>query len=138
MKEKINELIPSAMKAITESGIADSTGLVKKEFKGYIASMGASIIQAGLLATLAFYNSKGEKKADSWKLLNVVFKLIKPSANFLMNTNGSFLIKYIIEHPDYKDTNKKQRFVGYIEEEIMDAIIAIKLALRTFKIEGNE
>ncbi len=138
MKEKINELIPAAIKAIYDTEIADSKSLVKKEYKGYIASMGASIIQAGLLATLAFYNSKGEKKADSWKLLNAVYKLIEPNANFQMNFNGSFLIRYIINHPNYIDTNTKQRFLSNLEDEIMDAVIALKLALRTFKIEGNE
>jgi hypothetical protein len=90
------------------------------------------------MATLAFYNSKGDKKADSWKLLNAVYKLIEPNANIDMNSNGSFLILYVIGHTDYRNSNTKNRFLSNLEDEIMDAVIALKLALRTFKIEGNE
>jgi len=64
MNEKINNLIPKAIQAIKNSGI-EKASVVKKEYKGYISSMGASIIQAGLLATLAFYQNDSGKKANS-------------------------------------------------------------------------
>ena len=140
MKEKINNLIPHAISAITFSGIADNECKVQKEFKGYIASIGASIIQAGLLPTLAFYQKTTGKNADSWRVLDAVMRLINA------NQNNMTLIHYVIEccNPPnnnnsrctYKDLDKEK--LSLIEEDIMDAIIALKLALRTFKIENDE
>lgn len=138
MNEKINNLIPKAMQAIVNSKIANSSGVVAKEYKGYISSMGASIIQAGLLATLAFYQNDSGKKADSSNLLKAVLVLIKP--NDSTETN---LIKYIIdnsiiqqatdEYVSIGDLNSDKLYV--LEEEVSDALIALKLALRTFKIK---
>ncbi len=131
MREKINELIPKAMEAITSSKIADKDGNVKKEFKGYIASIGASIIQAGLLPTLAFYQNSSGKKADSFKVLDAILLLIK------QNWNNEKLISYVIAKST-TDNNLDKNKLYLIEEDIMDAIVAIKLALRTFKIKDDE
>ncbi len=137
MNEKINNLIPKAMDAIESSGIAHN-GVVEKEFKGYISSMGASIIQAGLLATLAFYQNDSGKKAKSSFLLKAILSLIKSN-----NSTETKLIKYVIDN-----SIKPQVTGGYVsvgdldsdklyvlEEEVSDALIALKLALRTFKIK---
>ncbi|MBL0286683.1 MAG: hypothetical protein IPQ19_04515 [Bacteroidetes bacterium] len=80
MREKINELIPKAMEAITSSKIADKDGNVKKEFKGYIASIGASIIflaycHFGILPKFI------RQKADSFKVLDAILLLIKQNGN---------------------------------------------------------
>lgn len=136
MNEKINNLIPKAMVAIEESGIANN-GVVEKEFKGYISSMGASIIQAGLLATLAFYQNDSGKKADSSNLLKAILILIKTN-----DTTETNLIKYVINKSkdnvtgNYVSANDLDPDKIYIlEEEVSDALIALKLALRTFKIK---
>ncbi len=137
MREKINELIPKAMEAITKQGIANADGVVEKEFKGYIANIGASIIQAGLLPTLAFFqNSKGKNK-HSYLVLNAILSLITNSAE----TNTTLIDYVIAECPAINNTqlNEVDKNKLYlIEEDIMDAIVAIKLALRTFKIKDDE
>jgi len=136
MRDKINELIPKAINTITTTGIADSQGNVKKEFKRYIASIGASIIQAGLLPTLAFYQKKSDKKEDSYKVLDALLILIKKDSVVYPR-----LINYLIAKCPSINTNnnsKDKDELFLIEEDIMDAIIALKLALRTFKIENNE
>lgn len=137
MNEKINKLIPEAICAIKSCEIAEHD-MVQKEYKGYISSMGASIIQAGLLATLAFYQNDTEKKAKSSKLLNAIFELIKPPGS-----NETDLIKYVIDNsikPEangaYVSLNNLDSDKLYIlEEEVSEALIALKLALRTFKIK---
>jgi len=137
MNEKINNLIPKAIQAIKNSGI-EKASVVKKEYKGYISSMGASIIQAGLLATLAFYQNDSGKKANSSNLLKAILLLIKPGDSTETN-----LIKYIIDHSKKDNTTGQHVSVGdldldklyILEEEVSDALIALKLALRTFKIE---
>ena len=140
MKEKINDLIPTAITAITTSGIANLHGIVQKEFKGYIASIGASVIQAGLLPTLAFYQNKSGKKADSWKVLDAILILLNASQPNMT------LIKYVINHcklvnqsnNQYSLSNLDKEKLSLVEEDIMDAIIALKLSLRTFKIESDD
>lgn len=139
MKDKINKMIPAALNALKESGIADNDNNVPKEFKGYISSMGASIIQTGLLATIAFYGNDENKKADSSKLLDAILRLLKGEDYNL----GDKLIGYVIEQTkkdnvrtteikvaEDLDTTKLQ----LVEEEINDALIALKLALRTYKM----
>lgn len=137
MNEKINNLIPKAMVAIKSSGIAHN-GVVEKEFKGYISSMGASIIQAGLLATLAFYQNDSGKKADSSFLLKAILSLIKPD-----NSDETNLIKYVINKSikenvtgNYVSVDNLDPDKLYVlEQELSDALVALKLALRTFKIK---
>jgi len=64
--------------------------------------------------------------------------LIKPGDSTETN-----LIKYIIDHSKKDNTTGQHVSVGdldldklyILEEEVSDALIALKLALRTFKIE---
>jgi CRISPR-associated protein Cmr5 len=82
-ERKKNELIPKAIKAISTTHIADDHGNVQKEYKGYIASIGASIVQAGLLPTLAFYQNDSGKKAHSSNVLQAIRILIAPSQTLI-------------------------------------------------------
>lgn len=140
MKEKINELIPSAIDAITKSKIAVN-GEVKKEFKGYISSIGSSIIQSGLLPTLAFFQNKGGKTADSYLVLDAVLRLIKSNYD-----EHERLIDYVIltcrtnqtANNQYRLHNLDHDKLEKVETEITDALVALKLALRTFKIDEDE
>ncbi len=139
MKNNINNMIPAAIEAITDSKMAKESGVVNKEYKGYISSMGASIMQAGLLPTIAFFANDENKKADSSKLLDAVLLLINPDYQ-----ERQKLINYVIESckPDnYVENNDEgiglnnldQYKLMIMEEEISDALIALKLAIRTFK-----
>jgi len=68
----VEKLIPEAIIAITSSGMAVH-GEVNKAYKGYISSLGAGIIQSGLLPTLAMYKGNEDsdkKKANTACLLN--------------------------------------------------------------------
>ena len=78
----VENLIPFAIKAVSESKMEDEKkkGVVNKAYKGYISSLGAGIIQSGLLPTLAMYKGaeKSEnKKADTGKLLNAIYYVIE-------------------------------------------------------------
>lgn len=140
MKERINDLIPKAIIAIKDAKIADNNNCVQKEFKGYVSSIGASIIQTGLLPTLAFYHNDSGKKAKSSWILKCILKIIAP------NQNNTLLISYVIDSckPQAQNSNNirlgdlDKEKLSLIEEDIMDAVIAIKLALITYKIEGDE
>lgn len=134
MNKKVNELIPKALEAIKVSGIADNANEFDKEFKGYIASMGASIIQSGLLATLAFYsNESSDSKVKRLNLLKAIRFLIAPQGN------NEKLLHYVLnktkpdERNEYSASDLKKDELQKLETQISDALIALKLALRTFK-----
>lgn len=125
MNRKVNELIPKALAAITASGMADTAGKVDKEYKGYISSMGASIIQSGLTATLAFYSNEQSGSADKrLKLLKAIVKTI------LNAESNDKLLTYVLSGT-HNGTNKVE--IDMYEKQISDALIALKLALRTYK-----
>lgn len=125
MNKKINELIPKALEAIKNSKMADDSNQVDKEYKGYIASMGASIIQSGLIATLAFYSNKQSGSADKRiRLLEAVVK------TFVATDSNEELLQYVLSKTD---SGKNNAEINKFEKQISETLIALKLALRTFK-----
>lgn len=134
MNKKVNELIPKALEAIKASKMANDDNKVDKEFKGYISSMGASIIQSGLIATLAFYsNESSDSKVKRSNLLKAIHFLIAPQGN------TEELLHYVLnktkpdERNEYSASELKKDELQKLETQISDALIALKLALRTFK-----
>jgi CRISPR-associated protein (Cas_Cmr5). len=57
MKQRIENYLPHAINAIITLHIANNNGQVASQYNGYISSLGASIIQTGLLPTIAFFSS---------------------------------------------------------------------------------
>ena len=136
MNNKINNLIPKAITAIDKHLKKD--GKIPKEYKGYISSMGASIIQTGLLPTLAFYQNDEGKKAKSSYLLKAVFDVLVPD-----HQNNQRLIDYAINEikngngttVQNSDNDINTGKLQILTDEISDILITLKLALRTFKID---
>ena len=118
----VEKLIPNAISAVKEHIAPDD--IVKSAYKGYISSLGAGIIQSGLLPTLAMYKGNAgsdKKKAETGDLLQAILSVIKTSNNDIIEDD---LFNYAL---NAVDKNK-------VKKEIMDASIAIKLAIRTFKL----
>jgi len=111
-KRKIEAYIPKAIEAIESLEIVNRDGEVAKQFNGYIASFGASIRQAGLLVTALFYanaNSNAEKERE---------KVVKA-------------IEMMIGHNIINHNNKIEKST---RTKVEDAAIALKLAIRTYKL----
>lgn len=111
MRKRIESYIPKALKAIEKFDIVNNNGEVPKQFNGYIASFGASVRQAGLLATTLFYQNTKNTEEDRSKIIDA--------------------IEYIIDEPIVTHNNtvdKKTR------QKVEDAAVALKLAVRTFKL----
>ncbi len=120
-KNRVEELIPKAMESVEKFIIKNNS--VASEFKGYISTFGAGIVQNGLLSTLAFYENKSANtNEDRSSLLKAIFYLIDKKS---MEEFEESLLKYVLEKDDR----------DYIKEEIVNAAIAIKLALRTFPVK---
>lgn len=121
-RRKIEALIPRAMELIGKkkelfSGNSNPPKIERK-FKGYIDGMGPSIILAGMRQTICFYSEEKE------------------------NTNRDVILKLLeellgIENLKDQATNPRMTSIDYrkLRNQLMEGIVALKLALKTFSIE---
>jgi CRISPR-associated protein Cmr5 len=124
MNKNISKYIETAMAVLNTE--VSSNGKLKKEYKGYISSLGASMIMSGLVPTLAFYASKeNSAKAQRWKVLDWIFNVLRSSDRY-SNVNATIsLFQYSLqENADVKT----------LEKDIQDVSIALKLCIRTFEL----
>lgn len=138
----IETYIPSAIKAIeTHLVIQDKNEngelkygkyAVSKEYKGYISSFGAMVLQSGLLAAIAFYtvpkDEQTARKQNSNSLLDAITYVLLENKEIPENT--SLLLNYVIS------CNVAEKQV--IEQKILNVSIALKLALRTFDVRDHD
>ncbi|EKN42335.1 hypothetical protein CFSAN001627_07407 [Clostridium botulinum CFSAN001627] len=97
-----------------------------KEFKGYISSFGASLIQSGLLPTVAFFEDENaNSQSDRSKIAEIIFDILNIGDSYEKNK----LLDYLIKNKE----NEKE-----IKEDIKNIAIALKLAMRTFKFDDKE
>jgi len=113
MRSRIEAYIPAALEAVREVEIADKDDIVPSQFNGYIASFAASIRQAGLVATVLFYeNSIGSEK-DRAKVIKAIERIMDAS---LVSAGG----------------------IAQAERDrVDDAAVALKLAVRTFTLKKD-
>ncbi len=115
-KKNIEKYIPKAMEVLNDTF---SDGKFPSSYNGYISSFGASIIQSGLLPTLALFENKDANTKEKKQLLtNLILKIL--DNNHQENT----LLQYVLSSKDDKN---------YLKKQILDISIAIKLSIRTFK-----
>ncbi len=129
MKQRVEKYLPFALEAVTETKIAEGNPLsVSNEYKGYISSFGAAIIQTGLIPAVAFYSVKARAEKDRNKIPKAILHILKKSDE--INENVDDLLKYLVDHYDAD--------LSQIKSKIMDATTALKLAIRTFPITKNK
>lgn len=133
MQYRVDHYLPKAFEAIVKVNIDGKVfishdGTIPKEYKGYISSLGANIIQAGIKAAITFYEAKETGSKSDRRLVNAALKYI------LTNNNSA------IEH--FSDCALTQVLSGLTDDvkqqkalEILDAATALKLALRTYKMK---
>ncbi|NPD92739.1 type III-B CRISPR module RAMP protein Cmr6 [Xylanibacter muris] len=122
------EWVKAAHNALKTSGfgIVDDEGNYPKAFKGYISSLGASIIQTGLFPALSIYENDNEASGTS------------------AENNRAYLIYAIVcllqELEIIKDKEKKFMLTHYLIDDrktdwnryIGKALVALKLAIRVY------
>ena len=124
MKQRVEQYLPNAIRVVTSEQIADIDRNVPSQYNGYISSLGASIIQSGLLPTIAFFSStESRSEEDRNKIIKAVFKIIIQSGNANAIIPSDFL--------DYTNNHENKKL---LLEQILDAATALKLAIRTFNI----
>lgn len=117
-----DKYIQTAINALTEASIVDGEGFYKEVFKGYISGLGASIMQAGLLPTVIFYENSPASEADKSKLIAAIIHVL--NTDFGYTINGRFS-QYIL-------ANSKRKEQVKLLKDVEKAVVAIKLALRIF------
>jgi CRISPR-associated protein Cmr5 len=99
---------------------------ISSVYKGYISSLGANIIQAGVKTAVYFYEAKESGSSGNKKLVTASIEYI------LQKAEG-------IKRPA-ADSNLSSRFtkndlnVEQLAKQIMDAATALKLAIRTYNM----
>ena len=123
MNKKIESYIGLAMREL-EKESTDSK--LQKEYKGYIASLGASIRMSGLIPALAFYSSKeNSAKADRSKVLQWILNVLKQTDAYQELDKHTGLFQYALLK---KEENAR------LQKDILDVSIALKLCIRTFEL----
>ena len=118
-KKRIESYIPDAIKVL-EKDFVD--GKIPSAYNGYISSFGASIMQSGLKPTLALFENKDSNTKEKKEYLSkIILKVLDKS------TKETSLLKYVI------NGNEK-----LLKDKIMDISIALKLSIRTFKLDKGE
>lgn len=126
-----DKLIIDAISALEKSKIVKD-GQYESEYKGYISSFGASIVQSGLLPAVIFYENSSRAKSEKKKLINAIMRILKAQEGIYSvlspNNENQLLSAFIIDNPD----SKKE-----IKRDVNAAAVALKLAIRTFGSKNN-
>jgi len=122
-KKNVEVYIPKALEVLEEY-YPNKT--IPSAYNGYISSFGASIVQSGLLPTLALFeneNNQDKTKADKSVLTKNILKVLDDSYP------DNSLLRYAIYYKGNRELLKQQ---------IIDISIALKLTIRTFKLDKGE
>lgn len=141
-KEKQAELISLAIEAIQAVGIAGGDGRVQKVNEGYINALGPAIIQSGLLPTLIFYNKGGDQEesnaeGDLSLWLKALLYMHQPEGrNKIRQKKGHECIAELLDRRSgtLKDLSQEEP-IKRLRGEVLQYVVALKLALRTFEID---
>lgn len=124
MNRRIENFIPTAIKA-AEQHLA-TNGKIKSEYNGYISSFGAAVMQSGLKAAVAFNESTNSSSNEDKDLL---MKAILQTVLRRPVERNERLLDYILNN---------NRIESQLKIQIMDAAVALKLAIRTFELTKGE
>jgi len=119
-KRNIEKYIPKALEVLLEEY---PNRVIPSAYNGYISSFGASIIQSGLLPTLALFeneNNQDKTKEDRSVLTKNILKVL--DSNYPDNS----LLRYTVYYKGNREI---------LQNNIIDISIALKLTIRTFKLE---
>lgn len=126
----IDRMIPIAMRVIKGSDNLFKKGKIESKYNGYLAAMGATIITSGLVQTLTFY-SQESSESDRKDILEIILEVLNTSGIISEKIDN---IKRFAEKFNSQPTSAKHIW----RMRVGEAIIACKLAIRTFSIDKGE
>jgi len=118
-KRAIEQYIPAVISVLREEF---PEGVIPSAYNGYISSFGASVMQSGLLPTLAlFENTNASTKENKEYLTYLIVRVLTNRRDDIS------LLGYVLNHNE-----------ALLKAKIIDIAIAIKLSIRTFKLDKGE
>lgn len=140
MQKKIEHLLPAALNAVNQVLVKEyGKNKIPKGYQGAISGFGTSLIQMGLLPTLAVYSDKDSSASIKRPLLL--------EALFSILTSDACKFSAKVELPEISfEKNQLKNADGVLEEiassnysrelkeHLMHAALALKLAIRTYKL----
>ena len=103
----LDRMIPYALK---EAEKFAENGKIKSKYFTAVANFGASVLQSGVYATKLFYEAKEDKRKQLPTMISTIIKEAK---------------------------DKQSAFEQHDKQDILDAVTALKLAVRTFEKVPN-
>jgi hypothetical protein len=100
---------------------------IPKTSKGYISSLGGSIVQAGLLQSVIFFEDKGEGRDEIIKALLQLIKAQFPN-RYPTTFGGGKLSEWL---SNTANTWNRQQ----LTKDMGEAAIALKMAMRMFEFK---
>jgi CRISPR-associated protein Cmr5 len=101
---------------------------IPKRYKGYVASFGTILKQSGLTTAFVLFLKNSEKdEADRKPILEAIFKILKN--NKQLGIPEAFKEKQFAEN--YQQDQR-------MRQEVLNAAVALKIAMRTFEFDDNE
>jgi len=135
MQTRVDHFLPKAFNAIQIVSVNGKTffksrnpDVIVKEYKGYISSLGANIVQAGVKAAITFYEAEESGSNSDRRLVNAAIKyIIDPNQSIGITTYNDCILTSVL------GANESQNQLKAME--ILDAATALKLSLRTYKMD---
>lgn len=121
-KTRIDQMIPSAYKALSDCGIAKN-GKIVKTYRGQISTFGAAISGGSLIAAVAFFSEKGASDTERPALMKAIYSLI--IGKDATQKNALF---------DYVVNQVKAGKESACKEDIINAALALKLAMNVYEL----
>lgn len=138
-KSKIDELIPEAYEALSIVEIARDNK-INKAFKGQIATLGAAIIMGSLMSAVAYFMDNGQAKVKRNKILQAIWVMLEKEYATKVESNDKKpkdKMQYALElFQKIKDTKKEEETV--LKNNILESLLAIKLAMNLYEMEGDD
>ena len=124
-KAIVNQQIGDAYDALKECGIVKN-GKIEKAFRGQISTFGAAVTMGSLNAAIAFFSKDEKAKVERSKLIEAILVVIRK--NEKVDDNIKTLYEYVS-----KKKNEEE-----CKEKIMNAAIAIKLAMNLYEFDDEK
>lgn len=130
-KVTVDKNIPYAYEGIREAKIAKD-GKVSKAYRGQISTLGAAITMGSIRSAVCYFSEKANNGTDVNRsyLLDAITYVLKNNEDTKKRYNGKELKEIVNESEDAKLTS--------IKEDIINAAIAIKLALNLYEWEEDD
>lgn len=123
-KKLVDELIPIAYSALKESEVVNDKNQVENSYKGQIATFGAAIATGSLKAAVCFFSNQGSAEVERPRLIEALSMVFK-NRNWIEESGKEKFKEYILS----EDEN-----ILYKKEKVLNAIIALKLALNLYEL----